>query len=64
MKEYSKKFSADPDDQQPVERQGDLYPAQPQPPAFHDLRFVVKESVNLGFRFITEIEKMLKKLED
>jgi hypothetical protein len=64
MKEYLKKFSADPDALQPEARQDDLNPAQPQPPAFHDLRFVVRESVNLGFRFINEIEKMLRKLED
>ncbi len=64
MKEYLKKFSAEPEDDRTEDRQNDRNPSQPQPPAFHDLRFVVRESVNLGFRFITEIEKMLKKLED
>jgi len=32
------------------------------PPANQDLRFVIKESLRLGFRFLVEVEKALKKL--
>ncbi|NTU67367.1 MAG: hypothetical protein HGB02_00645 [Chlorobiaceae bacterium] len=64
MKEYCKKFSAEDDEGQMDRSKGGSDPAQQEPPAFHDLRFVVKESVNLGFRVVDEIGKMLKKLEE
>jgi len=40
--------------------------SQPQPPmraaASQDLRFVIKESMRLGLRFLVEVERALKKL--
>ncbi len=64
MKEYLKKFSADKDEGEPETHRIDRIPPPPEQPAFHDLRFVVKESLNLGLRVFGEIERMLKKLED
>jgi hypothetical protein len=64
MKEYLKKFSADDNESQADGREKEMDPSQQGPPVFHDLRFVVKESVNLGFRFVDELGKMLKKLEE
>ncbi|NTV01676.1 MAG: hypothetical protein HGB04_02690 [Chlorobiaceae bacterium] len=64
MKEYCKKFSAENDDSQAESRKDERNQAQQEPPVFHDLRFVVKESVNLGFRVVDEIGKMLKKLDE
>jgi hypothetical protein len=32
------------------------------PPANQDLHFIIKESLRLGFRFLVEIERALKKL--
>ncbi|WP_191326216.1 hypothetical protein [Chlorobium phaeovibrioides] len=32
------------------------------PPASQDLRFVIKESMRLGLRFLVEVERALKKL--
>ena len=64
MKEYCKKFSAEVDDGQMDRRKDEPDPAQQERPAFLDLRFVVKESVNLGFRVVDEIGKMLKKLDE
>ena len=63
MKEYCKKFSVDDHEGQSDKSEKEREPQKQGPPVFHDLRFVVKESVNLGFRFVGEIEKMLKKLE-
>lgn len=64
MKEYCKKFSKESDEHQPEEGQENRYPAQDDQPVFHDLRFLVTESVNLGFRVMNEISRMLKKLEE
>jgi len=64
MKEYLKKFSADQDSEQADGQRYEQCRGQEQRPVAHDLRFVVKESLNLGARFISEIERMLKKLED
>ncbi|NTU57805.1 MAG: hypothetical protein HGB00_02635 [Chlorobiaceae bacterium] len=64
MKELARKFSEDPDNRQISDEKQLNNQAQQQGPAWHDLRFVVKESVNLGMRFITEIDTMLKKLQD
>jgi hypothetical protein len=65
MKEYCKKFSVENEnDHRPEERRNLPDPGLQQRPEFRDLRFVVKESVNLGFRFVSEIERMLKKLEE
>jgi hypothetical protein len=69
MKQQFKKFS---DDRQSEETSEALYhqPDDPQKhspsqrPVAHDLRIVVKESLNLGKRFITEIDMMLRKLQD
>ncbi|NTW53466.1 MAG: hypothetical protein HGB15_01605 [Chlorobaculum sp.] len=33
-------------------------------PAFLDLRFVVKESLNLGFRWFDEVDRMLQKFKE
>jgi hypothetical protein len=64
MKELSRKFSADenetPDSSGRLIRQPERYNR----PAFQDLRFVVKESLNLGFRFIGEFDRMLQKFKD
>jgi hypothetical protein len=63
MKELSRKFSADenetPDSAGRLIRQPERYNR----PAFQDLRFVVKESLNLGFRFFDEVDRMLKKFQ-
>jgi hypothetical protein len=64
MKELARKFSEDQDDRQISNEQRLKPPALQKGPAWHDLRFVVKESVNLGMRFISEIDIMLKKLQD
>jgi hypothetical protein len=64
MKEVSRKFSAD--DSQSPNPSGRLIP-QPQRdgrPAFLDLRFVVKESLNLGFRWFDEVDRMLQKFKE
>jgi hypothetical protein len=64
MKELARKFSEDQNDRQISDEQQIKPPAQQQGPAWHDLRFVVKESFNLGVRFINEIDTMLKKLQE
>jgi hypothetical protein len=64
MKEYCKKFSQEPDAEQSDDRQNECEPLLPQRPASEDLRFVVRESFNLGLRFISGIEQLLKKLEE
>ncbi len=64
MKEVSRKFSAD--ESESPNPSGRLIP-QPQRdgrPAFLDLRFVVKESLNLGFRWFDEVDKMLQKFKE
>jgi hypothetical protein len=64
MKELARKFSEEKDNRQNPNEQQQKPPAQQQGPAWHDLRFVVKESYNLGVRFINEIDTLLKKLQD
>lgn len=64
MKEYSKKFSADQEGEEPQQDRNNRDPALLQRPVAQDLRFVVKESVNLGARMLSEIERMLKKLQE
>ncbi len=64
MKEYSKKFSADLEAEEPQQTGNGSDPAMQQQPVAQDLRFVVKESVNLGFRMLSEIEKMLNKIRE
>jgi hypothetical protein len=64
MKEYSKKFSADFEGEAPQQAGNGSDPAQRQQPVARELRFVVKESVNLGFRMLSEIEKMLRKIQE
>jgi hypothetical protein len=64
MKELSRKFSADEHDA--PDTSGRLIP-QPERdgrPANLDLRFVVKESLNLGFRFFDEMDRMLQKFKE
>ncbi|NTU92777.1 MAG: hypothetical protein HGB29_03460 [Chlorobiaceae bacterium] len=64
MKEYCQKFSIEQDGEPSESRRNEPDPALPQRPVAQDLRFVVKESLNLGLRFITEIEQMLKKITE
>ncbi len=64
MKELARKFSEEKDNRQNPDEPQLKPPPQQQGPAWHDLRFVVRESVNLGARFISEIDMMLKKLQD
>jgi len=64
MKELSRKFSADESDT--PDSSGRLIP-QPERdgrPVCHDLHFVVKESLNLGFRFFDEVDRMLQKFKE
>lgn len=64
MKELSKKFSADEEEQSNPQERSVAQPAGDGRPVFHDLRFVVKESLNLGFRFFDEMERVLRKLQE
>jgi hypothetical protein len=64
MKELSRKFSADNDEPQNPSRRIISQPERYNRPVCHDLRFVVKESLNLGFRFFDEMDKMLQKFKE
>ncbi|NTW51719.1 MAG: hypothetical protein HGB22_03945 [Chlorobiaceae bacterium] len=64
MKELARKFSEDENDRRNPDEQKQRPPTEQQGPAWHDLRFVVKESYNLGVRFISEIDMMLKKIQE
>jgi hypothetical protein len=64
MKELSRKFSADEDDDQKSAGRLIPQPVRSSRPVCHDLRFVVKESFNLGVRFIDEFDRMLQKFKD
>ncbi|MGB8248327.1 MAG: hypothetical protein HGB27_09520 [Chlorobiaceae bacterium] len=44
----------------PVEKTG--FPPAPPRAAMDDLRFIVKESIRLGGRFITELDRLLSSL--
>jgi hypothetical protein len=64
MKEVSRKFSSD--EHEPSNEPGRLIslPERDGRPANLDLRFVVKESFNLGFRFFDEVDRMLQKFKE
>jgi hypothetical protein len=64
MKELSRKFSADENESPNPEGRSFRQPERYDRPVCHDLRFVVKESLNLGFRFIDEFDRMLKKFQE
>ncbi|MBM3162005.1 MAG: hypothetical protein FJZ79_01460 [Chlorobi bacterium] len=44
----------------PVEKTG--FPPLPPKVAMEDLRFIVKESIELGGRFVTELDRLLSEL--
>ncbi|MEI6846849.1 MAG: hypothetical protein WCK32_02255 [Chlorobiaceae bacterium] len=46
----------------PVEKRG-FPPIPPRPPANQDLRFVINQSIRLGMKIISEIERALKILK-
>jgi hypothetical protein len=64
MKEVSRKFSAD--DNESPNPSGRLIPQPVRDgrPMCRDLRFVVKESLNLGFRWFDEVDRMLQKFKE
>ena len=64
MKEVSKKFSADDNDSPNQSGRLISQPERDGRPANLDLRFVVKESLNLGFRFFDEVDQMFKKFQE
>ncbi len=64
MKELSRKFSADENDTPNPSDQSIRQPERDGRPVCHDLRFVVKESLNLGFRFFDEVDRMLQKFRE
>jgi len=64
MKEVSRKFSEEEPESPNLGKPGYQQPVRLQNPAAQDMRFVVKESLNLGFRFLNEFETMLKKMQD
>ena len=64
MKEVSKKFSADNNDSPNQSGRLISQPERDGRPANLDLRFVVKESLNLGFRFFDEMDRMFKTFQD
>ncbi|NTU53302.1 MAG: hypothetical protein HGA97_06310 [Chlorobiaceae bacterium] len=64
MKELSRKFSADDDDLPNPSGQSTQQPPGSNRPVCHDLHFVVKESLNLGVRFIDEFDRMMKKFRE
>ncbi|GEM_PF-332997 len=45
----------------PVEKTG--FPPVPPKPAMNDLRFIVRESLRLGSRFIYELDRLLSSLK-
>ncbi|AAM72641.1 MAG TPA: hypothetical protein DEB17_11020 [Chlorobaculum sp.] len=63
MKELSRKFSADEPDAPNSPGRLISRPVRDSRPAFQDLRFIVKESLNLGFRFFDEVDRMLQKFK-
>ncbi|ACF11169.1 conserved hypothetical protein [Chlorobaculum parvum NCIB 8327] len=63
MKEVSRKFSEDSDEPQGSSERSIPQPVRQHGPASHDVRFVVKESLNLGFRFLNDVELFLKKMQ-
>lgn len=64
MKEVSRKFSGEADEPQGSPERSLSQPVRAHIPAAQDVRFVVKESLNLGFRFLTDVEQLLKKMNE
>ncbi|WP_157098334.1 hypothetical protein [Chlorobaculum limnaeum] len=64
MKELSRKFSADENDELNPSDRTIRQPDRDGRPVCQDLRFVVKESLNLGFRFFDEVDRMLQKFRE
>lgn len=64
MKELSRKFSADENDTPNPSDRSIRQSERDGRPVCHDLRFVVKESLNLGFRFFDEVDRMLQKFRE
>jgi hypothetical protein len=64
MKELCRKFSADENESPNPADRSFRQPERYDRPVCHDLRFVMKESLNLGFRFIDEFDRMLKKFKE
>lgn len=64
MKEVASKFQEKEQTPQDNASRGGLPEQEHQVPVARDLRFVVKESINLGLRMVTEIERMLNKIKD
>jgi hypothetical protein len=64
MKELSRKFSADENDAPNPSDRSIRQSERDGRPVCHDLRFVVKESLNLGFRFFDEVDRMLQKFKE
>jgi hypothetical protein len=60
MKELSRKFSADESDTPDSSGRLIPQPVRDSRPAYLDLRFVVKESFNLGARVFGELDRVLK----
>ncbi|HHE31267.1 MAG TPA: hypothetical protein ENL07_01160 [Chlorobaculum parvum] len=61
MKEVSRKFSGDSDEPQQSSRPAFQQQARQHGPASQDVRFVFKESLHLGARFLNDVELFLKK---
>ncbi len=64
MKEVSRKFSREADEPQDSPERSLSQPVRAHIPAAQDVRFVVKESFNLGFRFLTDIEQLFNKMNE
>ncbi|NTW46895.1 MAG: hypothetical protein HGB16_02005 [Chlorobaculum sp.] len=64
MKEVSRKFSSDEPETSNEPGRSIPQPERNGRPVCHDLRFVVKESLNLGFRFFDEMDKMIQKFRE
>ncbi|NTW62485.1 MAG: hypothetical protein HGA46_00020 [Chlorobiaceae bacterium] len=45
-----------------IEKSG--YPVIPPPPAMNDLRFIVKQSLIIGSRMITELDQFLRRMKE
>ncbi|MBV5328597.1 MAG: hypothetical protein JZU65_13345 [Chlorobium sp.] len=45
-----------------IEKSG--YPVIPPPPAMNDLRFIVKQSLLIGSRIITELDRFLRRMKE
>jgi len=63
MKEVSRKFSGNSDEPQQSSSHTFQQPVRQHAPASQDVRFVFKESLNLGARFLNDVELFLKKIQ-